>query len=116
MPIPKSTLLGSYEVISALGSGGMGEVYLAEDTRLHRKVALKVLPVLEEISGSSLDQAYLIAKIYVTLNEKEQAFTWLERGFTTGAIGIFIKDDPVWDPIRSDPRFADLGRRMIVPE
>jgi len=33
-----------YKVISAIGAGGMGEVYLAEDSRLNRRIALKILP------------------------------------------------------------------------
>src|SRR5215217_707192 len=36
--------IGPYEVLGAIGAGGMGEVYAAQDTKLRRKVALKVLP------------------------------------------------------------------------
>ena len=36
--------LGPYRVLEPLGAGGMGEVYLAEDTRLHRRISLKILP------------------------------------------------------------------------
>ncbi len=89
-----------------------GMVYAVQGKRAE---ALQIIKELEAMSGPSLDQAQFIAKIYAALNEKEQALTWLERGLVAGAIGAFYKDEPVWDPIRSDPRFAGLLRRMRLP-
>ncbi len=46
MPLSAGDRIGTYEVLSAIGAGGMGEVYRARDTRLDREVAIKVLPSL----------------------------------------------------------------------
>jgi eukaryotic-like serine/threonine-protein kinase len=86
-----------------------GLVYAAQGKRAE---ALQTVRELEQMSGESLSQAHWIAKVYAGLNEKTLALTWLERGLAIRAIGDFFKDEPVWDPIRADPRFTDLVRRM----
>src|SRR6202790_2801049 len=45
MPLSQGAKLGPYEIVAAIGAGGMGEVYRARDTRLGRDVAIKVLPL-----------------------------------------------------------------------
>ena len=57
MSLPDGTRLGHYSIVSAIGAGGMGEVYLAEDARLRRRVALKLLPshlAMDEAAGKRL--------------------------------------------------------------
>src|SRR6188508_478845 len=44
MQLSPGSRLGPYEIVGPLGAGGMGEVYRARDTKLHRDIALKVLP------------------------------------------------------------------------
>ena len=43
MPLTIGTRLGAYEIVAPLGSGGMGEVFRARDTRLNRDVAIEIL-------------------------------------------------------------------------
>ena len=90
-----------------------GMVYAAQGRRVE---ALKVVAELEQLSGVDYSQAQCIAKVYATMKEKDLAFTWLERGMGTGALGVFYRDDPVWDSVRDDLRFSKLLQRMRVPQ
>jgi len=57
-----------------------------------------------------------IAWIYIGLGDKDQAFVWLDKSFAERSDGMReIKTNPIYDPLRSDPRFTDLLRRMRLP-
>jgi serine/threonine protein kinase len=73
MAIPSGTKLGSYEVLSQIGVGGMGEVYQAHDTKLGRDVAVKVLPEAFAHDADRLSRFQREAKILASLNHSNIA-------------------------------------------
>src|SRR5688500_13521984 len=68
MALAAGTRLGPYEIQSALGAGGMGEVYRARDTKLHRDVALKILPELHGADPDRLARFEREARVLASLN------------------------------------------------
>jgi serine/threonine protein kinase len=71
MTIDSGTRLSQYEILSRIGAGGMGEVYLAEDTRLDRRVALKLLPPALVSDEQAKKRLLREAKAAATLNHSE---------------------------------------------
>src|ERR1700688_297380 len=68
MSLPPGSKLGPFEIVAALGAGGMGEVYRAQDTRLERTVAIKLLPAAFSESGERLQRFEQEARSASALN------------------------------------------------
>ncbi|MCA1617586.1 MAG: hypothetical protein LC729_04130 [Acidobacteria bacterium] len=78
---------------------------------------MKTLDQLKEITRQRYVSAYSFAIVYARLGEKDQAFQWLEKGYQDHALELpILKVDPLFDNLRSDPRFADLVRRVGLPQ
>jgi TolB-like protein/Tfp pilus assembly protein PilF len=92
-------------------TGALSELGYAYALDGRRSEAQKVLDQLNERSKQKYVSAVTRAIIYTGLGEKDKAFEWLEKSYEERSIGA-IKVNPVFDPLRSDPRFADLLRRM----
>jgi TolB-like protein/Flp pilus assembly protein TadD len=99
---------GSVRVAIALAHG-----YAAAGRRTE---ALKVISSLRELSKQRHVSPYGIAQAYTALGDFDQAFAWLEKAYQDrwGQLA-WLKVDPGDDPLRSDPRFQDLLRRMNFP-
>jgi tetratricopeptide (TPR) repeat protein len=57
-----------------------------------------------------------VALIYFALNDKDRGFQWLTRAFDQRQLVKYVKADPRFDSVRSDPRFEALVRRLGMPE
>ena len=81
MSLQRGTHLGPYEILSAIGAGGMGEVYRAKDTKLNRDVAIRVLPALFANDTERLARFPREAQTLASLNHPNIAAIYgLEEG------------------------------------
>jgi TolB-like protein/pimeloyl-ACP methyl ester carboxylesterase/Flp pilus assembly protein TadD len=78
-----------------------------------RDKALQTLEDLERQAQQGYVPPYHLAIIHTGLNQKDQAFEWLERAYEAHAVDFFtLNVEPMFDQLRSDPRFTDIVRRI----
>jgi serine/threonine protein kinase/tetratricopeptide (TPR) repeat protein len=94
---------------------GLGHAYAASGKKAE---AQKILDHLKELSAHSWVAPYNVAVIYAGLGEKDQAFALLERAYKDRSyyMATYLVTDERLDNLRSDPRFADLRKRVGLPE
>lgn len=112
MALEPGTRLGRYQVHSQIGAGGMGEVYLAEDTQLHRKVALKILPAALATNSERMRRFAQEAQTAAALNHPSVAHIYEigEAGEAKFIAMEFVEGLTLRDLFRSDR--ADLRTRL----
>jgi TolB-like protein/DNA-binding winged helix-turn-helix (wHTH) protein/Tfp pilus assembly protein PilF len=91
----------------------LGCVYAASGKKTEARA---ILHSLESKSRFNYISPYLIASIHSQLGEKDEAFNWLEKAFDRRDGISYLAADPMMDPLRSDPRFADLIQRLHLPQ
>jgi serine/threonine protein kinase len=110
MSLAAGTRFGPYEVIAPLGSGGMGEVYRARDTRLDRDAALKILPLEVRFDASRAARFEREARILATLSHANIAtlFGLEESGGTQALAMELVEGQPLSDHLSRPDRKGHL--------
>src|SRR5688572_6119349 len=101
MVLTSGTRVGPYEVVSPLGAGGMGEVYRARDTKLHREVAVKVLPEHLATDRDRLARFEREAQVLAALNHPHiaQIYGFEESANTRALVLELVEGDTLAERI-----------------
>ena len=102
MSLVAGSRLGPFEVVVPLGAGGMGEVYLARDTRIGREVALKVLPKRVAADGQKLARFGREARLLAQLNHQNIAalYEFDEDGETRFLVLEYVPGETLAERLR----------------
>src|SRR5581483_8020821 len=105
MPVSVGSRLGPYEILSAIGAGGMGEVFRARDSKLGREVAIKVLPEAFARDSERMSRFEREAKLLATLSHPHiAAIHALDDSGSTRALVMELAEGPTLaDRIASGP-------------
>ena len=115
MPLASGTRIGSYEITSALGAGGMGEVYRAHDTKLNRDVALKVLPASVAGDPDRLARFRREAQVLASLNHPNIAHVHgLEDAGPTSAFVMELVEGPTLAELIEKGRGVPLADALPI--
>ncbi|HEY5074786.1 MAG TPA: tetratricopeptide repeat protein [Pyrinomonadaceae bacterium] len=100
-----SQQLSHYQIIKKLGAGGMGEVFLAQDTRLERKVAIKILPAKSIEDSHARKRLIREAKAAATLDHPNicTIHEVNEEGADPFIVMQYIEGETLWDKVRNNP-------------
>src|SRR5712691_416353 len=117
MTLAAGTRLGSYEILAPLGVGGMGEVYRARDSKLHREVALKVIPSRVDSDLATLDRFQREARTAAALNHPHIVTIYAVEEFD-GRVFLameFVDGHTLADLIPSDGLPIDTLLKHAIP-
>ena len=115
MPLQAGAHLGPYEILAALGAGGMGEVYRARDTKLNRDVALKILPEPFALDADRLARFKREAQVLASLNHPNiGAIYGFEESSLSSASGQMAIQALVLELVEG-PTLADRIARGPIP-
>src|SRR6188474_1105304 len=109
MPLSTGTRLGDYEVTAPLGAGGMGEVYRAQDTRLGRAVAVKLLPEALAVDADRIARLEREARVLASLNHPHIAALY---GFEEAASRHFL----IMELVEGETLADRIGRGRVPVE
>ena len=102
--------------LSERAPGALGMLGMIYGLAGRKAEAQNILQELLRLNERRYVTPAAVAYVYIGLDDKDQAFAWLEKAYQENSNFLAYLRHPVADPLRSDPRFADLVRRVGPPD